>query len=410
MRFYPGCIVLAAVLLLSCEGSRTVQIWTDRPELAIYGEYFNAMQNQYKIMVRYYEFPAAELEKTDQHPDIVIGSWLKNASTGMFFKPVDTFFGTKKLFRNIFYPRLLAVGRIESSQYLLPVSFNVPALIFSRDREQGLSNSFTIGFDEIKNLSKSYNAVTRGAFTRMGFSPLWNDDFLFIAAVLFGSSFKEASPLAWDTAALDRSMEFIYNWTNEVNAGNQEEEDFSFKYFIEPPAKLIHSGRILFSYMESNTLFTLSEDSRNNLDFRWITEQNKIPLTEGSVYLGLPKKGKSFKAASAFVQWFFRPETQRQILEESRANRMNETVFGICGGFSALSSVTEEIFPKFYPDLLGRMPPSEFLNPPNNLPQNWVILKRRVIFPYLHDRARVSKADEILSLERRISDWTRVNR
>jgi ABC-type glycerol-3-phosphate transport system substrate-binding protein len=304
----------------------------------------------------------------------------------------------------------LAAGRIDRNQYLLPVSFNIPALIFSRDMERELSNQFTIDFDEIKDLSGKFNIINGGAYTRMGFSPLWSDGFLFTASVLSGSSFREAAPLTWDATALNSSMDFIYKWTHEINTNHQAEEDFAFKYFFEPPQKLIQSGRILFSYMESSALFTLSQDSKNTLDFRWITEQEKIPITEDIVFLGITKKGRSKSAARAFIQWFFRTENQRLLLEYTKANRINETVFGICGGFSALSPVTEQIFPFFYPELLGRMPPPEFLMPPNMLPVNWAEIKERVILPYLHERARSESAEETNSLERRLSDWLRMNR
>ena len=89
---------------------------------------------------------------------------------------------------------------------------------------------------------------------------------------------------------------------------------------------------------------------------------------------------------------------------------MIETSFGIGGGFSALRPVTEQIFPRFYPDLLGHMPPENFLTPSNILPGNWLILKERVVLPYLHDRARQPDREGIYPLERRLADWQRVNR
>ena len=396
------------LFLFSCSGNNIAQIWTDHPEFALYGEYFNTVQNKYKITVRYFEFPVEELGKNNSTPDLIVGSWLKNSSTGIHFKTLDNIFGAKKLSRSVFYQRLLSVGMIDRKQYLLPVSFNIPALIFSKDKEQELSNPFTIDFEEMKTLSRSYNIETRGAYSRMGFSPLWNDNFLFTTAVLLGASFKEALPLEWNSEALEYSMDFVYKWTHEINTNNQAEEDFTFKYFFEPPEKLILSGRIFFSYMESRELFSLSETSKNNLDFRWVMEQNNIPITEDMIFLGIPKKAKSTKAARAFIQWFFQAENQRLLLEYFRANRINENVFGICDGFSALSQVTEQIFPRFYPELLGRMPPYEYLTPANMLPGNWAVIKERVILPYLSEQARMGNTGEN-SLERQLSDWMRMH-
>jgi len=410
MRINITVIFILTTLMVSCGEIKTAQIWTDRPEFAVYCEYFNTVQNQYKVSVKYYEFPGAELEKTNNIPGIIVGSWLKNSHTGSYFSSIDNIFGAKKLSRSIFYPKLLAIGRIQRNQYLLPVSFNIPALIFSRDRQQDMSNSFTIDFNEIKNLSKDYNVESRGAYTRMGFSPNWDNNFLFTAAVLSGASFSEASPVAWDSDALYNSMDYIYKWTREINSNYQAEEDFIFKYFFEPPEKLIQSERILFWYMDSRDLFTLSDDSKKNLDFRWIMEHDNIPINEDMVFLGIPKKAKSRKAARVFIQWFFRTDTQHQLMEYCRVNRINENVFGICGGFSALSSVTEQIFPLFYPELLGRMPPSENFMPPNMLPANWAAIKERVILPYLNDRAHIERAGEIYPLEKRLSDWMRTNK
>ena len=408
MRYFT--VLLLNILLISCNGNQTAQIWTDHPEFAIYGAYFNTVQNQYKVSVKYHEFPADELKISGNTPDIIVGSWLKNSSTGTYFRTLDNILNPKKLSSAVFDPRLLEIGRIDKNYYLLPVSYNIPALVFSKDKSNELSNPFTIDFDEIKILSKNYNTETRNAYTRMGFSPLWNDNFLFTAAVLSGASFREAQPLSWDSYALDSSMEFIYNWTHEINSNSQAEEDFTFKYFFEPPEKLIQSGRIFFSYMESRDFFTMSSDSKNNLDFRWIMERNRVPIAEDLVFMGIPKKAKSQKAARAFIQWFFRTESQRLLLEYSRVNRINENAFGICGGFSSLSSVTEQIFPRFYPELLGRMPPAENFIPPSILPGNWAAIKERVVLPYIHDRTRKEKVDETYPLERRLTDWLRINR
>ena len=418
MRLFKVFLIFLILIFISCDTNKTAELWTDRPEFALYANYFNTMQDQYKINVRFIASPGAELTVNSgkkNTPDIIAASRLKTSSMGSMFRSLDNLFGKNKLSKDIFYPILLSIGRIDKNQYLLPVSFNIPLLVFSKDRESDLrgfelSNQFTIDFEEIKKLSQSYNVRSRGAFTRMGFSPLWNNNFLFTAAVICGASFREANPLAWDAAALERSMVLINEWANEINTNTQSDDDFTYKYFFEPPEKLLESGRILFSYMESGDLFTLNEESKNNLDFRWIMEQDKIPVSEDSVYIGIPKKAKSLQSARAFIMWFLRIENQRNLLEYSRNYRINESSFGICGGFSALTPVTEQIYPLFYPELLGRMPPSENFILQNILPGNWESIKERVVLPYLSDRARSENAEDIYALERRLSDWMRLNR
>ncbi|MDR2479220.1 MAG: hypothetical protein LBD48_07900, partial [Treponema sp.] len=261
-------LFLAALLCFSCsllEGRKPAILWTDQSEFAFYGEQFNAAQDQYRVAIRYFDSPAQKLADTGEHPDIVVGRWLKSASTRVFFKSQDSFLNGRRYGQNDFYSRLLAMGKIDGRQYLLPVSFNAPALVFARDKGELLSNPFTIGFDEMRRLGKSYNIEKNGVYTRMGFSPAWDDNFLFIVAALFNVSFREAAPLAWDSAALEQAMNFVQTWTVEVNTGNQAVEDFHFKYFYEPPVKLAASGRILFAYMGSGDLFTQAEELRDSL-------------------------------------------------------------------------------------------------------------------------------------------------
>jgi hypothetical protein len=290
------------------------------------------------------------------------------------------------------------------------VAFNIPTLIFARDKGELLSSPFTLTLPEIKALGKAYNIETNGVYSRMGFSPSWDDDFLFVSAVLAGASFREASPLTWDNDALERSLAYVESWIREANTGIQAEDDFSFKYFYDPPAKLVSSGRVLFFYMSSSNLFTLSQEQGANLDFRWIAGEDTIPISEDMVYYGIYRHSRAQKAAEAFTLWYFREETQRLFLEEGKNKRLLETRFGIANGFSALRIVTEQVFPQFYPILLGHMPPGSFLSPPNILPRNWTAMKERVILPYLHDRIRAANRGDIRSLDRRLSDWSRLNR
>ncbi|MDR1863174.1 MAG: extracellular solute-binding protein [Treponema sp.] len=400
-------------VLASCGSWRsdTAVLWTDRPEFVFYAEHFNASQDRYKVETLYFESPAQKLTEPGEYPDIAAAGWLKSASTRALFSPLDSIFNGKNgISKSAFYPRLLSLGNIDGKQYLLPVAFNIPAIVFARDYGQSMSDPFTIDMEEIMTKGKSHNVETNGVYTRMGFSPSWNDEFLFITATLFNTGFREASPIAWDPLALERAMVWIQSWIAEANTSIQAEDDFAFKYLNEPTAKLVSSGRVLFAYMDSSRFFTLAPERRSVLDFRWIAEKEVIPLDERTIYFGIHKKAKAKKAAFAFTQWFFNTDTQRLLLESSKDTRLNETSFGISGGFSSMRTVTEQIFPQFYPGLLGHMPPESFLSPSNILPRNWMVIKERVILPYLRERIRQPSREELRPLEKRITDWYRLNR
>jgi ABC-type glycerol-3-phosphate transport system substrate-binding protein len=400
-------------LIASCGrfGGEAVLL-TDRPEFAFYANLFNTAQDKYKIRIVYKDNAAEFFYGTsrgadaNERPDIIVGSWLKSASTLKLWQNLDFLFARNGELENSFYPALLALGRFDNKQYLLPVSFDLPVIVFSESNSQLMSNPFTIELEEIKTLGKDFNEERGNVFTRMGFSPLWNDNFLFETAVLFNAAFREGGPLDWDEAAISDAADYMRGWVEEANGGVKAEDEFFFKYFFDPPAKLVNGGRILFAYMTSSEFFTMPGEMRAELDFRTLSGGSLIPVAENAVYYGLNKRGRAKQAARAFTVWFFNEETQMLLLKKSMENRLSDTIFGLSNGFSAMSTVNGTIFPLYYPALLGSTPPADLLAAPNILPQNWTYIKERVVIPYL--RAAV-RGDPSPPLSQRLNDWLRVN-
>jgi len=410
--FHMLSTLLSAGLLSSCQlgNSKVVSLWTDQADFAVYTEIFNTTQKKYKIETHYVENLTESLAKTKTFPDIVVGTGLKNSEIRKLFKSLDYFFDELLLKQTSFYSNLLRLGNIDDKQYLLPVSFNLPALIFSKENSSLVTKPFYLTLDEIQSLGKAYNQQTKeGQFTRMGFSPRWNDEFLFIVTRLFNVSYRESNPLAWDAAALERAMNYIYQWSIQTNGSPEQEDNFAFKYLYNPPAVIATSGKTLFAYISSDDLFSLGEDRLSTLDFRWVGQDANIPIMEGAPFLGIYKKSASKDAIDTFIQWFYREETQRELLQKSKDLRVLDHSFGIANGFSALRTVTEQIFPSFYPILLGHTPPADSLVPPGILPKNWRTLKSRVILPYLQDASRTGNRIGQISLEQRIADWQKNN-
>ena len=399
--------LILALMLISCSNDEIVRlvIWTDRPELAFYTEFFNASQERYKAEVRYFENPAQHLGDPGEQPDIVIAAWLNSVSVRSFFRPLDDYFIGKGLDRLSFYSELLALGNAESSQLLLPVSFNLPALVFQGNAS---SDPFIIELEEIRERSMAYNAVANREYTRLGFSPLSSDDFLYLTAVLHGAAFRDALPIIWNQQAVESAVSWLREWYGSDSTAVRMDDDFSLKYYFEPPDRLLKSGMVLYTYTDSSRFFTLSDEQRMNLNYRWIGHNGRIPLNDDCVFFGISQNTAAEKAVETFTLWFFSEETQRQLLEISREKRLNEMYFGIAGGFPAMRTVTEQILPRFYPGLLGHLPPENLLSPPNVLSSNWMVIRERAIVPYLQERIRQTQG--VRPLDQRINDWNRFSR
>lgn len=405
-----ACIILA-MALTACKSGKVNDIaiiWTDQADFASYTELFNKSQSRYHVIVEYRENPAGALIAAKETPDIVIGPWLKGEKARSRLEPVDYLFNELRISSKLFYSPLLDLGNVGGRQFLLPVCFNMPALIFAPERQNLVPNDFSLSLDEIKAISREYNIRQKGQYTRMGFSPRWDREFLYITAQLFSTRFEEDSHLIkWNEDSLTKTIEYLADWTKSCNTSSQAEDDFKFKYLYDPPYKLVTGGRNLFSYIPSDDLFTLPQDKLQNVDFRWITKDGKAAVSDGIIYLGICKKARNIDAAEAFLIWFFNEKTQKELLERSRNLGTLKRSFGISGGFSALKTVNEKAFPILYPSLLGHLPPADSLQVPKILPNNWETLKRDLVIPYLSDAVSDSGTKE--SLHDRIGDWLKAH-
>jgi len=401
--------VMLAACFFSCKNAEDsiAVIWTDRIDFIDYCEAFNNAQDRYKITMSYKQNPADALMNASTPPDIVIGPWLRGDAARVKFAKIDNLLSETKINQDMFYPLLLALGNENETRYLLPVSFNLPTVIFSDSQKNLVKTNFTLSLEEMQTLSAGYNKKNNGEYTRMGFSPRWDPNFLYVTAQGLNASFKETKNLfSWNDKALQDVITYTREWSSAVNTSAVAEDEFKFKYLYDPPYMLVTGGRCLFWYMPSDELFSLNKERLKSLDYRWMNYHGKTPLQDNIIYAGICKKARNRKAAEAFLQWFFNEESQKQLLARSQMNNMIAPSFGLAGGFSSLQNVTENIFPVYYPLLLKHLPQTEDFAAPNNLPHNWEQLKKEIVFPYLREQTGSLTSDEKpVPLNRRISEW-----
>jgi hypothetical protein len=337
----------------------------------------------------------------------VIGRYQKSGQSRSSFQALDHLYSDLVVNPNSFYSGLLELGNYEGRQILLPVSFNLPLIVFDRKLEPSMKDGFVIDIADLETLGAELNQSSKAAFTNMGFGPRWSPEFLFSAISLLGAGFREGSPLKWDHAALDASVAYVRAWSERANGSAAKEDEFQFKYLYLPEYRSVEEGRIGFAAMSSSEFFVVSEERRASLSFRWLSRSGSIPVDEGIVYAGICRKGEGRQAAEAFIEWFYSEESQRAILEEAKRYRSIESSFGIAGGFSAIRSVNEKLFPLYYPSLLGKLPPSTYLMPPNVLPAQWPAMKEAVVLPFLLEQTGPNppEGDRNETLESRLQAW-----
>jgi hypothetical protein len=401
-------MIAAAMSLTSCGlfESSTAELRTDVPQMAMYAAAFNNSQDRYRIHVDYEIKLAESLAGTGKKPALAIGRYLKNSQSRSNFLAMDHLFSELMIRQNSFYTSLLEPGNIDGRQLLLPVSFNLPLIVFKKDMDQSMTDGFVINLDELEKKSAELNKLVKASSTNMGFGPRWFPDFLYATVILSGAEFKEGSPLKWNRTNLEAGIAYLRTWSERANGSALKEDEFQFKYLYLPRYRSVEEGRIGFAAMRSHDFFVIAEERRSSLSFRWLAKDNMVPVDDDIVYVGLCRDGAGKQAAETFLKWFYAEETQRSLLAEARHQRSMESSFGIAGGFSAIKAVNEKLYPLYYPSLLGKMPQADNLKSPGVLPSGWTEIKESIVLPFLLEATGPNPApDPTASLESRIREW-----
>jgi len=389
-------------LLGGCQrfNSEPALLWTDRAEIAAYAEIFNTSQNDYRVSVVYKPSPALAVRQADVQPDIVIGPFLNDRKTIPLFQSLDGMIDDEKLSPENFYPGILGLGVFEEKQTLLPVSFSLPLMFFLESYKE--IESFDLSLGQIREHAVGFPELNPSR-TVLGYSPRWNPEAAFTWLRLLNAEFRETAEgtLVWNRENLERGISDMRKWIEEVNGGWEADIEFIEKYMYEPPYKLVNSGRILFAFSHIDSYFSIPSADRERLDFRWLSHETQIPVREDMIFAGIPRTAGRSSAARAFIEWFFRPENQNLLLETSQYKRMRH--FGIAGGFSSLQGVNEIDLPRYFPELVGHVPPASFIEFPHALPDIWNDLKHESILPWL--KSQLNEVPATQELSRSIERW-----
>lgn len=407
-------IILQTLFIFGCKPNSSKTnfiIWTDRPEFVSYTELFNSMQEKTKAIVVYKKnlansFPIA---KDEEKPDLVVGSWLKNERIRKNFRALDSLLSKDKVDSSAIYSSLFKYGQHSGKQFLLPVSFNLPLVIFSTKNENLIENKYTLTLDELRDLGALFNSKnSSGVFTKMGFAPSWDKEFVYEVSKKYGQCFKEkGTSFTWDKNKLDSAVDYVKNWTLTKNDSTTSEQDFQFKYLYTPKYRQIAAERTLFAYTTSEDFFNIASEQLGDIDFRWLEINKTLPATDDIVSMAIYKNAKNSRRAEDFILWFFKAENQKLMLERAKKMDLDTVTFGISSGFSSIQSVTEYIFPSYYRNLLGNLPSAQKISAPQSFPARWDSLKERVIYPYFTNATNTDTTKRNPTMESLLNAWSK---
>lgn len=405
MRKGPLLFLSALFLFLtSCNFSRSqiAVVYTDSPDIASIAELYNANQNRYIVEIIYTAQPLQEKTRQTDRADIIISKYLDPARKKQFLS-LSSLLEDRIVDERAFYPALLNAGRSGSTQFFLPLSFNIPAFIFSKEQAALFTNRPVISLEEARTASASFNRFSDKA--QMGYAPRWDGPFLFAVTEYFKVNWQLKNVLSWDPVALDSAIAWLRDWSLSDNGSIENEDDFTFQHLNRPRQALLQEGKILLSYATSQEIFSTSEEALSLLDFKWILGNGGIPVTDDVLWLGMAKKSHSKTAARDFIRWLYRESTWLEILEFYSRTKADESLFGIGKGLSALKTVNERIYPRFYPQLLSHLPSAESIVVNNRSFFQWHTLKEDLIIPWLQANLSHQKPPETEKLKNTTREW-----
>lgn len=448
-----GAFLLGAFLLSACAASAKfdmVKIWTSESSIVLYAAEWNKTHST-KLSVLYKAFPLDDLGTTHTPPDIIIGTWLRNKETKKEFYALDKLFGKSALSplqTSTFYEKVLDAGRVDGTQYLLPISFNVPVVISgveavgknksnpprlsstlatadknsnkalgdkaanNSDSNKALATSGN-GDKTLSNNDKSNNSNDNSADKAINGSPSTNgnlvpssieladlkgrfmaqssDDFLYFYTKARSVSYTEVSkhngeklPFTYDEKALQKAIEELKGWAQSFG-GVEKEREFVYKWLRVPDEKKLSSG--------AQFAYTTSDKVAPGEKVSFITLGGELPIEDNLLMMGLLKRGNNKMGAMKVVEWFFKEDVQKSFIDLTKNSKSDIKVFGVAGGYSSVKALNGGIFPH-----------NASFCTFEQKPRNWEALKRAVIIPYIKD-ALSSKDNNILPMSARYNKW-----
>ncbi len=305
-------------------------------------------------------------EFSESSADLVLDNFLPDAEDPEAWRALST---SGEALR----PGAALLGRIGGDQRAIPYRMDFNLIVFRRDSEALLPPGMLLGVDELREAS---NDFTGGP----GYSPRWQPQFVYHAAVLAGAGFR-ADPetyAAWNREELEETVMELRDWVaTEPEAAIAAEG----RVFTSDPVSLLVSGRIGFWFLSASDFLRLPVSLQSQLGFRLLSAGGRVAVREDVLSLGVRTGRPRAREAEETIALLLEPEVQRAVMERSFVTQSGEPGFlgALPTSVAGLADLTSDYAPRLAPSI----PPDQLLLYPRQLPRDWDRARATVIEPWL---------------------------
>ena len=94
-------------------------------------------------------------------PDLIISEGLSDPNLLDHFEPLSGLFREERIEPKDFYQDLLSLGRREKTQFILPLNFDLPTVVFRDQSFQQEHNGLLMPIDSMRQLGSEYNETVK---------------------------------------------------------------------------------------------------------------------------------------------------------------------------------------------------------------------------------------------------------
>jgi len=376
-----GLLFVCVGFLIGCDqaSNRVSTLWTNVPEVAAYVERFNAAQRDWQILVEFQDDPASLLLTPGRKADLVIARGLASTEVRDSMVPLDFLFDNGSLSKAAFYRGITDAGQQGDQFKLLPVSFDLPVLLYSKKTFPSLPG-YSLDLGTVKQLGADFAPTDERVPKKLAFSPAWEGfgvTFLQLKGVDFREGFQ--GTLTWDSGRLTQAVAEFRSWPSP---GPEATAEFRRKYLQVDPTTPLAAGRLQFYPSTLATFEARPWDERRDLDFRFVDEGGRVAAADSIVWAGIPSSSLTRGAGEHFLGWLFRADVQQTLIRQARID--DDRSFGLARGLSSLIRSNETTLVETFPEMAGRLPEPNRLWFWNDLPPDWrTVVKTAVVRPWL---------------------------